>query len=95
MPVGRTAANNFLSFVIEVGVSESLNELRADAEFWLLDTTNDCRLVLVVAVNQTSRWMVFELYQRGGLQEIRLTLLQYLQQLCGSLRSSCNTPEAQ
>ena len=65
MPVGRTAANNFPSFVIEVGVSESLNELRADAEFWLFNTRNDCRMVLLLAVNRTSRWMVFGLYERG------------------------------
>ena len=67
MPVGRIAVNNFPSFVIEVGVSEGLNGLRADAEFWLLHTTNDCRLVLVVAMNRTSRWMAFELYQRGTI----------------------------
>lgn len=65
MPAGRTAAHDFPSFIIEAGVSESLGELRTDAEFWQLNSGNGCRMVLVVAVNRKSRWIVFELYERG------------------------------
>ena len=64
---GKNSGKQLPIFCHRSWVSEGLNELRADAEFWLLHTTNDCRLVLVVAVNRTSRWMAFELYQRGTI----------------------------
>ena len=66
LPSGRSCSNgDYPTFIIEVGVSESMSMLRADAAFWLLNIGGGCRLVLVAAVNRDMRYIAFELYQRG------------------------------
>lgn len=56
IPLGRSVTNGaFPSFVIEVGVSESLSQLRLDAQFWLLNTNNQYNLVLIIFVNRNTR----------------------------------------
>lgn len=63
LPGSRSFSNgDYPTFVIEVGVSESLSVLRADAAFWLLNIGGGCRLVSIAAVN---RCIAFALYQRG------------------------------
>jgi hypothetical protein len=68
LPRGRTYSNDSPSFVIEVGDIESLPVLRADAEFWLLNTEERCRMVLVVAIDSSSRDIALELYHRVHVQ---------------------------
>ncbi|KAI9928833.1 hypothetical protein ASPWEDRAFT_65851 [Aspergillus wentii DTO 134E9] len=56
--------NDYPSFVLEVGDSESLDRLRLDARIWL-DTSGGCtRLVLLVSVDRARRTIVFERWQR-------------------------------
>ena len=47
--VGQAAA--LPSFVIEVGVSERLNQLRCDAHIWLSEPTGSVGVVLLIKVN--------------------------------------------
>ena len=67
LPAGRTYLANFPSVVVEVGVSESMPMLRRDAAFWLTHSANECRLVVIISVNRSSRYMVYELWSLGSV----------------------------
>lgn len=65
MPQGRRCTTHFPSFVVEVGVSESLALLRKDAAFWLTRSAGECRLVIIVSVGRFSAYMAYELWVIG------------------------------
>jgi hypothetical protein len=84
LPRGRTcSSNDGPSFVIEVGDIESLPMLRNDAEFWLLTTAGRCRMILVVAIDRSSRDIALGLYhrvERQGRTEAGLVVPQIVVQ---------------
>jgi len=50
-PLGtRPNADDWPTLVIEAGVSESLTKLRADAKWWLTNSTGDVKIVIIVSV---------------------------------------------
>jgi hypothetical protein len=51
------------SFVVEVGVSESLNGLRNDAHFWLTQTGGGTRLVLLIKVKKGDQVIEMERWE--------------------------------
>jgi hypothetical protein len=51
------------SFVIEVGVSESLAMLRRDAAFWISNSDGRTRIVIVLSVNQRDRRILVERWE--------------------------------
>ncbi|KAJ5486491.1 hypothetical protein N7530_000791 [Penicillium desertorum] len=46
--------------VVEVGVSESYRELRADAQWWLTNSRSDVKLVIIVSVSRKTPNIKFE-----------------------------------
>ncbi|GAD92659.1 predicted protein [Paecilomyces variotii No. 5] len=65
MPRTRNALTDYPSFVLEVGVSETLSQLRRDARLWLTNTNGRTRLVLIVALNKTRKLMRFERWENS------------------------------
>jgi len=51
-PRSRRMEDKWPSFVIEVGVSESLAMLRRDAAFWITNSDGRTRIVIVLSVNR-------------------------------------------
>ena len=51
------------SLVIEVGVSESLGQLRMDAHHWLTQGGGQNRVIIILAVNKPSRLMTIERWE--------------------------------
>jgi hypothetical protein len=47
---GRDA--KWSTVVVEVGVSESYEKLKADAEWWLTDSRGNVNLAIIVAINR-------------------------------------------
>lgn len=58
MPPGRN--ENWPTVVLEVGVSELRNKLRADAAWWLADSDGQVHVVIIISVNQTIAEVTFE-----------------------------------
>lgn len=56
--------DDYPSFVVEIGASESLNKLRQDARLWLTKTNDWARLVLIIKINKRDSTLVFERWQR-------------------------------
>ncbi|CAI7601675.1 unnamed protein product [Penicillium glandicola] len=46
--------------VVEVGVSESYRKLRADAEWWLMNSRGDVKLIIIVSISQKTPNVKFE-----------------------------------
>ncbi|KAJ6177700.1 hypothetical protein N7519_008161 [Penicillium mononematosum] len=46
--------------VMEVGVSESIEKLKADAAWWLANSVGQVKLVIIVSINQTSPEVTFQ-----------------------------------
>ena len=66
------------SLVIEIGVSESLTQLRRDAKFWLEDTGGQVNIVIIIAVKETTRRMTIERWEnRGSTQPQRQACRRY------------------
>ncbi|KAF8886823.1 hypothetical protein BD779DRAFT_1471065 [Infundibulicybe gibba] len=59
----RPEVNAFPSFVIEVGVSQTLASLRCDAHKWLSKTGMATKLVLLVSINMTARKITLERWE--------------------------------
>jgi hypothetical protein len=51
------------SFVIEVGVSESLAMLRSDAAFWITKSDGRTRIVIVLSINQRRQQFSIERWE--------------------------------
>jgi hypothetical protein len=48
------------SFVIEVGVSESLAMLRRDAAFWITNSDGKTRIVILLSIDRRDRQILVE-----------------------------------
>ena len=62
-PSTRVLATDWPSLVIEVGVFESLAQLRTDAHFWLTKSGGQTRVVILFAVNMVTREIKIERWQ--------------------------------
>lgn len=63
------------SVVFEVGLSESLDDLRIDASHWLLHTEGMTRLVIVIDIKEDKKALAFVRKSQKG-QERRMELLR-------------------
>ncbi|KAL5361700.1 hypothetical protein BJX96DRAFT_176479 [Aspergillus floccosus] len=55
---------DFPSFVVEIGASESLDHLRLDARLWLSNTNGWTCLVLLIKIDQDAKTLTFERWER-------------------------------
>ena len=62
-PSTRVLPTDWPSFVIEVGVSESLSQLRTDAHFWIIQSGGQTKIVLLLAFNKATRVMNIERWE--------------------------------
>ena len=62
-PSKRVAGIDLPPLVIEVGVPESLIQLRMDAQHWLTQGGGHNRVVIILAVNKESRLMTIERWE--------------------------------
>ncbi len=62
-PRSRPMADDWPSFVIEVGVSESHAMLRRDAAFWITKSDGRTRIVIVLSVNRRDRQILVERWE--------------------------------
>jgi hypothetical protein len=62
-PCSREMEDDWPSFVIEVGVSESLAMLRSDAAFWITNSDGRTRIVIVLSVNRRDRRILVERWE--------------------------------
>ncbi len=63
IPRSRRVKDDWPSFVIEVGVSESLGMLRRDAAFWITNSDGRTRIVIVLSVNERDRQILVERWE--------------------------------
>jgi hypothetical protein len=69
----RNMEDDYPSFVVEVGVSESLAQLRIDTERWLTKTGGETRIVLLMFLNVGARTLEFERWQHSVFPPQRIT----------------------
>jgi hypothetical protein len=62
-PSSRDMLDEWPSFVIEVGVSESLAMLRSDAAFWITNSDGSTRIAIVLSVNQRRQQILVERWE--------------------------------
>lgn len=62
-PATRTGAQDWPSFVIETGPSESLQRLRVDADWWLINGNEDVQMVLLICVGTTPKCLQLETWE--------------------------------
>jgi hypothetical protein len=62
-PHSRPMIDDWPSFVIEVGVSESLAMLRRDAAFWITNSDGRTRIVIVLSINRRDRQILVERWE--------------------------------
>jgi hypothetical protein len=62
-PLSRDMEDDWPSFVVEVGVSESLAMLRRDVAFWITNSDGRTRIVIVLSVNQRDRQILVERWE--------------------------------
>lgn len=62
-PCTRIREADWPSLVVEVGVSESPSQLRTDAHFWLTQSEGETHVVILIAVNKTSRLVKTERWE--------------------------------
>ena len=61
LPAGRS--ENWPSFVIEVGYSESSVKLRTDAAWWIVQSNGDVRAALTIHISPRRPAILYELHQ--------------------------------
>jgi hypothetical protein len=91
-PKTRIGTYDWPSIVFEVGVSQTMENLRHDAQFWLGSSRGQTRIVILVCVDRDARSMVIGRWQVGaGAAPIRQQpprnmgrANQYAQRLVGS-----------
>ncbi|KAK9238492.1 hypothetical protein V1525DRAFT_111374 [Lipomyces kononenkoae] len=64
-PQSRKGPDRFPSFVVEVGVSQSLLQLRQDARLWLRNTNGDTKIVLLIFLNIAAETLTLERWQHS------------------------------
>ncbi|ODQ68740.1 hypothetical protein LIPSTDRAFT_76789 [Lipomyces starkeyi NRRL Y-11557] len=57
--------DHFPSFIVEVGVSQSLLQLRQDARLWLEKTNGETKVVLLIFLNIAAATLTIERWQRA------------------------------
>ena len=62
-PSDRVAGIDSRSLVIELGVSDSLVQLRMDAHHWLTQRGGQTRVVIILAINKGSKLMTIERWE--------------------------------
>ncbi|KAJ9300918.1 hypothetical protein DTO271G3_2082 [Paecilomyces variotii] len=62
-PASRNNLHDYPTFVIEVGVSETLGQLRQDARLWLVSTHGRTKIVLLISVDDRRKILRFERWQ--------------------------------
>jgi hypothetical protein len=62
-PSSRPMIDDWPSFVVEIGVLESLAMLRRDAAFWITNSDGRTRIVIVLSVNQRDRQILVERWE--------------------------------
>jgi len=62
-PISRDMEDEWPSFVIEVGVSESLAMLRRDAAFWITNNDGRTHIVIVLSINRRDRQILVERWE--------------------------------
>ncbi|CAM6033322.1 unnamed protein product [Sphagnum compactum] len=62
-PISREMQDGWPSFVIEVGVSQSLAMLRRDAAFWITNSDQRTRIVIVLSINRRDRRILVERWE--------------------------------
>ena len=62
-PSTRVLETDWPSVVIEVGVSESLPQLRTDTHFWLTQSGGQTRIVILLSVKKATRVMKIERWE--------------------------------
>jgi large subunit ribosomal protein L40e len=79
----RILGTDLPSFVVEVGLSASLNGLRWDADFWLNQTDGRTRLVLLIEIDLYDQVMRMERWERlpSGQPSGRAYIAHCVQQL--------------
>jgi hypothetical protein len=60
VPATRRQLGDWPSMVLEVGVSESLGDLRSEATFWLCGSQGQTRIVILIAVDIVTRTITIE-----------------------------------
>jgi hypothetical protein len=62
-PISREMQHEWPSFAIEVGESESLAVLRRDAAFWITNSDQRTRIVIVLSINRRDRQILVERWE--------------------------------
>ncbi|KAJ9200638.1 hypothetical protein DTO021D3_2671 [Paecilomyces variotii] len=62
-PASRNNLHDYPTFVIEVGVSETLRQLRQDARLWHVNTNGRTKIVLLISVDIHRKILRFERWQ--------------------------------
>jgi hypothetical protein len=63
IPCSRQVEDDWPSFVIEAGVSESLFMLRSDAAFWITNSDGRTCIVIVLSVDRRDRRILVERWE--------------------------------
>ncbi|KAG0627353.1 hypothetical protein M758_2G194100 [Ceratodon purpureus] len=69
--------DEFPSFVVEVGVFESLQMLKSDAHYWLTKSNERTRLVIIVYIDKVSRKILLQRWECVGDGHPRRATVQY------------------
>ncbi|KAK9357344.1 hypothetical protein V1504DRAFT_73224 [Lipomyces starkeyi] len=64
-PQTRKGPDHFPSFIVEVGVSQSLLQLRQDARLWLEKTKGETKVVLLIFLNIAAATLTIERWQHA------------------------------
>ncbi|KAK9372187.1 uncharacterized protein V1513DRAFT_263857 [Lipomyces chichibuensis] len=65
VPETREGPGDFPSFVVEVGVSQSLLQLRQDARLWLQKTSGETKVILLIIFNIPAGTLAMERWQHA------------------------------
>ncbi|KAK9238723.1 hypothetical protein V1525DRAFT_425242 [Lipomyces kononenkoae] len=84
-PQSRNGPDSFPSFVMEVGVSQSLLQLCQDARLWLRNTKGDTKIVLLILLNLAAETLTLERWQHSASPPPRSTRsgIQFYQLVSG------------
>jgi hypothetical protein len=62
-PDTRTGENDRATFVIGIGLIETLNQLRSDAHYWLTKTNGEVKIVLLILIKRAARIIQLERWE--------------------------------
>jgi len=75
----RDMEDDWPTFVLEIGLSESLRKLRNDANWWLSNSRGEVNIVLIIHINRGSRTILIEKWECAPAT--RIQLLTRIQQI--------------